>query len=65
MTTRDWSPLQGDPMADETLDEWAAEMLTTLNRMTRHERDRTWDEMTLDERGAVQAAFQSALGIAS
>ena len=63
--TSDWNALQGDPGADETMDEWAAAMLTTLNRMTRHERDRTWDEMTLDERGAVQAAFQSAMGIAS
>ena len=54
--TRDWTPLQGDPGADETLNEWAAEMLETLARMSRRERDRRWAEMTPDEQDAVRSA---------
>lgn len=58
-TPSDWTPLQGDPGADETIAEWAADMVVMLARMSERTARGVWHEMTDAEQDAVTDALRA------
>lgn len=51
----DVTPLSGDPMCTETIDEWAEGMLAQLDKMSMPRYIQTLNEMTDDERDAIRS----------
>lgn len=63
MTKQDWTALSGDPMCDETMDEWASDMVVQLVKMAYQARLQTIQEMTDDERETVTSLAWSKYGL--